>query len=819
MKKSLTDRIPFIGKSLRSDVHTVLQSQSPALRSLMLRMSTATTSLQDAAGNIMPVNKTGVDFKRETKGVHNILTQEVTTAHAEARQLGYDGTIEQFNKDIWDVYVSAMNEQKNAATKYSEEMGVDIKAKNKQARQEELAKIDEDLLYYRNEEGKVVPMTEELIGKVPDDKIVVKKDTKGNRDRLKEEVTTRYSEELDLELKKIADTWYEANPGVFKGDDITIKGAESYRKYFQEMLKRSQDVGIKELQGMSNNRLYSPRAYNYKGIKSGDVPDDIVRLEVRNGLVNDARNNGLSGKELDEAVEGIVTMLNKGAFNTNFLTTSFLVKELPFKTHLMQKKLHLNEKFMPNILKNNLDELTGAYHYKMSGRQATQYAFGTDKLDEIGKIIEEEQIKAEVKATPEEIQAFDRTVKDLIGELRMNQLADTPSWTFTRNLTSFNSARLGGGFGGNQFIELGSAVAMNGIKALMTGRIFKSLKNSSDLLYRQNGKHDDFAQYLIGSGYMEDTLHTSRINRYADTEQGFNSGVLENKLNWMNDKLMKYNGMRYFMGVMEDYTGSTIITQLKAGGVEAKRLARWGLSADDAANLSKQLKEATKDDGWDLGSLTPVERDQLQLAISRGIDEIVVQGDSMHLPAWMKAPGQFTKVLTQFMRFPLIAQEVLTRKGMQEEQAQMAAGILASISTYMGLKYLREQASIATGSIHLIDAKYNYEDYSDEDYMRVIGEALNYTAPLGFMTSVYNYGAVATGNNELGREWQSKEGMSSLLGPSGGLGEDIIQIMRAGVEGNLTDERTLNRFKSMTPFMNLPILNEGGKALIEEFAQ
>ena len=53
---------------------------------------------------------------------------------------------------------------------------------------------------------------------------------------------------------------------------------------------------------------------------------------------------------------------------------------------------------------------------------------------------------------------------------------------------------------------------------------------------------------------MEDTLHTSRINRYADTEQGFNSGTLENGLSWMNDKLMKYNGMRYFMGVMEDYT-------------------------------------------------------------------------------------------------------------------------------------------------------------------------------------------------------------------------------------------------------------------------
>ena len=265
---------------------------------------------------------------------------------------------------------------------------------------------------------------------------------------------------------------------------------------------------------------------------------------------------------------------------------------------------------------------------------------------------------------------------------------------------------------------------------------------------------------------MEDALHTSRVNRYADTEQGFNSGLVENRLNWMNDKLMKLNGMRYFMGVMEDYTGGAVVSQLKKGGIKAERLARWGLNETDANNLQAKLKNVTTDKSWNLEDLSIKERDQLQLAISRGIEEIVVQGESIHLPAWMKAPGQFTKVLTQFMRFPLVAQETLTRKGFKEEQAQMMSGVIGAVSTYMGIKYLREQAAIATGTVHEADAKYNYESFTSEDYTRVIGEAINYTAPLGFMSSIYNYGAIATGNNELGREWQSKNGMSALLGPS-----------------------------------------------------
>lgn len=760
MDKTMIDKIPGIGEALRSDIHTVYQSESSLLRGFMGRMSAATISLKDTVGNVLPILKTGVDVKRETKGVHNILTREVNDIYAEARGKGYEGDLETFNKDIWTSYMESMNKQRADASSFANQKTAGMKLDN-------ITEAERNELFKKNREA--------------------------------------------------MEEYYNTREASFKGDDTIIKGAESYRKYFKDMLDRSQKSGIKELQGINPNRLYAPRTYDYKSIKNGTIAQKTLISEVRNGLANDVRNSGMSQKDLDVATADIVKKLNESAFDLNNLTTSYMVKDLPFSTHLKSKKLYLNESFMPNVVKSAFEDVTGAYHYKMSGRQATQYAFGTDSLDEVMKLVREEHLAKGILSNEKEIAAFERTVRDLMGDLRMNQLADTPSWSFTRNLTSFNSARLGGGFGGNQFIELASSIMMSGTKALFSGRLFKSLTNTKELLYKKNGQVDEFADYLIGSGFMEDALHTSRINRYSDTEAGFNSGVVENKLNWMNDKLMKYNGMRYFMGVMEDYTGAAIITQLKSGNVDIKRLARWGLTPEDARTLKPKLDEATTGGKWDLSQLSAAERDQVQLAVARGIEEIVVQGDSIHLPAWMKSPGQFTKVLTQFMRFPMIAQEVLLRRGMKEDQARMAGGVMSSVATYLGIKYLREQAAISMGTIHPIDAKYDYENYSDEDWMRAVGESLNYTAPLGFMSSVYNYGAIATGNNELGREWTDKNGMMALLGPSGGLGEDLIQILRSGVEGEFKDERTLQRWKSLVPFSNLPLINEASKYLIEEY--
>ena len=820
MQKSWLDRVPGLGKVLRSDVHHVYQDGSNSMRSFLSRLVSPTVSLRDSAGNLIPTPKNAVNIKKEADGLHNSMLQEVTQSFEEARKLGYKGDLSEFNKDVWASYAESMNIQRNYV---HQEAGPQLKELYDQLSIEKKAKTDEikaEGFYYKDAKGKDAPLTEELIGKIPEDKLFTKAvNTKKDKTKMLEELDLEYKKLHEAQKREIEAKLYDDFEIEFKGPDYVKSAATSYRTYFQNMLKKSQQLGIKELKGMNTNRIYAPRVYDFKAIKSGAVPQQTVMDELRAGIINDVRNQGLTSKQIDEAVKGIIQKLNESVFNLDNLSTSYMVKDLPFSTHLKQIKLHLNEAYMPSILKNSMEDITGAYHYKMSGRQGIQYAFGTDDLSTIQKQIREEALKEGILDTDGAMTSFERVIADVAGNLRMNQLADTPQWTWTRNIATANSLRLGGGFGGNQFIELVASMMMQGTKALFSGRVFTSLKTSSRLLYSKNPDIDEFSQFLINSGHLESVLHTSRINRYADTDSGFNSGWLENKMNGLNDKLMKFNGMRYFTGVMEDYTGGAIMTMLKEGKVMPTRLARWGLDETTAANLGAKLKEATKGGGFDVSKLNQQELDQFQLAIQNGIQEIVVQGDSIHLPNWMKTPQPILKLLTQFMRFPMIAQEVLLRKGLAEEKAQMAAGTIGSIMTFIGIKYLREQAAIATGSVHPIDAKYDYEKFRDEDWLRVIGEAANYTAPLGMMTAAVNYGAIATGNPEIGRDWASKDTLGALAGPTGGGIKDMISILTDTVGTGHVDERTYKKMKNFVPGQNLPIIKEALDEVVKELGR
>ena len=808
MKKSLIDRIPFIGKVLKSDIHTVLQSDNPALRSFGLRISQGVLASKDAEGNFVPIAKTGWDKKIELKGYSNVLVKNMKNIYREAKKSGYKGNIEKFYDDVWSSYVKGVNTQRNKVysealpevdraykelNKEKKEAKKELKIKAKEAEKflATIKKVDESEL-----EPSLVTKRDEAIQTIQEYKNI--EDTyKVKREEAKAEIFSKYYE--------------KHKEAKYSGDPTVHSAAKEYEKYFKDMLEEGRKLGVKELQHIHPNKLYAPRIYNHK--KIAKLPRDVLVREIQAGLVNDVRNKGMSAEQLTEATEHILTMLERSSFDMKFLNNSFAIKDLPLGQRLKQEKLYLNEAYMPNIVKHEAHDIIGAYHYSMSGRYAVQHAFGTDQMEEVTNLLHD---MGGNKATKEEIKAFDRALQDLSGYLRMNQLADTPAWSFTRNLLSYNSLRLGGGFGGNQVIETASTLMMSGVKAIITKGFGRALKDTAKLLFI-GGKHSDFAEFLLASGKMEEALHSPRINRYGDTEQGFNSGWLENRLNGMNDTLMKYNGMRYLMGVMEDYAGGAVVTELKSGKVDEARLARWGLSSDQAKALGTKLKEITKDGKWDIEKLAKEDRDRLQLAITRGIDEVVVQGDSIHLPAWFKAPSAFTKVLFQFMRFPLVAQETLMRRGLAEDKARMVGGITAAIGMYISLKYLREQAAISLGVMSPMDAKYDYEDFDSEDWQRVTMEALNYTAPLGMMATTINYGLIASGQPELDREYAPHKIAPQFSGVSGGLAQDVSDIIKAAIEGNISDEKTLKKAQHLIPAYNIPIFKEGGQYLAEKY--
>jgi hypothetical protein len=205
--------------------------------------------------------------------------------------------------------------------------------------------------------------------------------------------------------------------------------------------------------------------------------------------------------------------------------------------------------------------------------------------------------------------------------------------------------------------------------------------------------------------------------------------------------------------------------------------------------------------------------EKFQMATGNAVREFVIQGDSVHAPTWFKERGATGKLLTQFMRFPLIAHTTLLRRGMTEEQAQLIGGAIASTMTMFLFKYLREQAAVKLGFVDPLETKYDFTK-DDEQLYRGIYESFLYASTLGMFTNIADAMAQITLGQRVGSKY-GQTSVSTFLGPAAGKVDYLLRMMPHFVEGKF-GERELNFIKSMLPFQNLPLINEGWKALNEE---
>jgi hypothetical protein len=651
---------------------------------------------------------------------------------------------------------------------------------------------------------------------------IFKKPAKKVLKERKAELKKKRNEEREKAREKHVSQFYTDNPVAYKTNDAAVKqAAEAYAKYFDDMLEKGQNLKIKELMGSTAGRLYAPRNWDFGQIAK--LPKEMVKQRLKLAVQSDARNEYNSQKDLDDDVESLYNILiDKNAESVMGQGKGYYTKDLPFEKKLSSRKLYVDESKLGDLVHNNFEDVAGMYNYFMSGRMAVQHAF-SDMLDKNGdldlsnitkKLQEEAYAKGEV-VNAADLKTITNTVDDLLGVRRINQYGNDMSWKVSRNLMTYNSARLMGGAGGNQLIEMATIAMMNISRGIISKNFTESAGNVAKMLYQEKGTGSDLGQVLLNSGYLETALRAHRANRIADTEAGFNPKFWERKLDDLADFQMKYNGQRYFTALAEDLSGGAIMQYIqRASKRDEAMFARWGLTMEDVASLKKVLD---KDNKNFLENMTQKQLDKFQLAINRGVSEWVVQPNSIHLPDWFKGAGPVQKLLFQFMKFPMIAQETLLRRGWTEDRAGMISGIVGAVTMYTTLKYLREEASVALGFTDERDRKYDI--FNDKEQMyRTMLESTNYVANLGMFTTAWNYGNAFLQRPELGREWANRNAIEAIGGPTLGLMQDVSDIgSRIINDGDFTSERQINSYRQLIPFMALPGISEGGKALAEEF--
>lgn len=650
-------------------------------------------------------------------------------------------------------------------------------------------------------------------------------DTKAGRKILAEkeaEIKKARDEARDAARAKHDDDFYANNTPNFRTNSPALKEAiEAYSKYYDDMLTKAQNLGIKELMGSKAGRIFTPRNWNFKALSTMSPAE--AKSYLKSAIEGDTRNVYKSLDDLNKDIDDLYDILvSKDAQSKLGQGKGYYTKDLPFSKRLSERKLYLDESKLGRLVHTNMEDISGMYNYFMSGRMAVHHAFG-DMIDkngdlELSTILNKLQDEAKAKGTTVDAKTqtiITNTINDLLGVRRLAQYGDDAAWELSRNLMTYNSARLMGGAGGNQMIEMATIAMMHLARGIINKRFLSSVKQVADMLYREKGPNNDLGHVLLNSGYLETSLHAHRANRIADTESGFNPSMIERGLNSLADFQMKYNGQRYLTALAEDLSGGAIIQYIKRASTRDEALfSRWGLSMKDVEGLKKVLE---KDDKNFLENMTQAQRDKFQLAINRGVSEWVVQPNSIHLPDWFKGAGPVKKLFFQFMKFPMIAQETLLRRGWTEDRAAMVAGIFGAVAMYTTLKYLREEASMAMGFTDKYERKYDIFNNEDDLYRTVL-ESTNYVANLGMFTTLWNYGNAFMQRPELGRDWANRNAIEAVGGPTIGLFQDLSDIASRLVnDGDFTSERQLNSAKQLFPLLALPGLSEGAKYVAKEY--
>ena len=768
---------------LKSDTMKLWEHDTPEVRSYISRLVAPSVAPKDANGNVIAVPTTAADKKVQWMGDLNKARVELATIHRDAKvDGGWRGSLEDFQNAVVNALREAAIEQENRVYAHVSQR---------------------DYTVYKTEsvrdiEGNIV-VTKQVI------------DTEATAKARQEAVIKTYAE----------DTTPLTHPNKY-----IQKAMEVQRAYYNKMLSRGQDLKVKGLEGISTNKIYLPRIYDFQTI--GKMDPDVLKAKLKEAYKTHPANPRLSDKDLNILVQDLAEKFKSVSYDRGFLDFSYVVpKELPLGTHLKAQKIKLNDAALDDILLKNGEDIMGLYHYKTSGQYAVQWAFGTTDLDEI-RNTHIKPIKDKLGDRVGEVSAeLDRVLQDTIGTLRIPKNGDSFGWKTSRLLSHWNASTFGGSFGLNTLTEIPAAAVATGYKAAFINNLGDAIKGVHSLLFKGKKADMEWVNQILSMGHMHEVMNMQGINRLAETENIVSAGWLENKAMGFTDKLFKWNGMRGITATLEAIVGANAIQDIakiaaKAtpSNTELTRLARWGITKNDASRLAKTMKKYVEYNAkgglkdLNLNKWPADDLDMIQTAVNRAIQSGVVQGDTYHLPSWMIVPDPVRRLVFQFLRFPVAAHEILLRRGWQEDKAGLVASALGAMMAYGAMTYLREQATIAAGLKEDYDAKYDVFN-DDEAWLRLVGKSSNYMAATGALTLPINYGLTLAGMPELGRDYANDP--TDILGPTVGRIGDVNAVLKPlFTEGQWDNASQWYAVKNMTPMMNVPILSEGLSAIIQD---
>jgi hypothetical protein len=807
---------------LKSDVMITSESNNPYTTIISNRMDSPSVALVDRqTGKPVPIETTGQDFKVRMFGEMNLWKTDMNGNYQDAVSSGYVGSKDAYQVEVAKVLRLRANKQDMEVDAYInntlQKEGDSIRARLIAEDAEEIAAIKKTGL-------DLEPTT------TNDIEAAIAKQLEGRHKILKAEAYDNIKVDIDHE-------------------NIGVKaGAQRSDDYFTHMREQGISLKSKEMQGINGKRNYLTRIFNYGVVRDLDEATLATRLGRAIGS-----HPGNIGIDTTEAGLDMAKKLKSLDYSREYADYSFLVpQEVGLTGFLKNRRYKFDESQVQDLLEDNIEDIVGQYTYKQSGHYAALHAFpelADVPLAQQAEVFRDTIIKpkhdADIKladtlnasdrkgflhAQGKENKALENMFNDMLGNFRIIKNSESTGWKFARLTNGWNSLTYGGGFALNTAAETGALLLQGNFTNVMKA----NMRQMSEIGTLFNGKSikDPLVRDMILSGNLETLFEYKGMMRMADTESVFNADKIEEGMQKLNEGWYKWNGLRPATAALESLAGPKVIHDILDFGADAglslaneKYLARIGLSHDDAKKINTLLKKHGEFEGGGIIDLH-VDKwgddnmvDKLLTGISRGVKHTVIKGDTTYLPAWMIDPNTpmapFTRLVTNFLRYPMAATETMLARGVDESAAKYVASIVVSAGMMGSVLYAREQAAIAAGFTKESDAKYADFLTDDESMIKLTQDVMMKVGSFGALTLAFEKGMLLSGNSMAGTEYvpNSTEGS---LGPTLARLTQMQNVMKGLTSGDWDNKAMWYGIKGMTPFATYPMINEYSSHLIKE---
>lgn len=531
--------------------------------------------------------------------------------------------------------------------------------------------------------------------------------------------------------------------------------------------------------------------------------------------------NELTVDEVTEIADNMVSAIEHKDYIRSFIDGS---KGVSSTSAVKQRVLRANTALHPEMLVNDISVIGFEYADRIGGRIALKKTYGLDAdhnktlaeniNDYLDKAVKDSQARGFSKKQIEKDVANARAVFETIqGSRKYNKDPDALINKTVRMLKKGSGALFNAGFVKYAVVEPTVAIFRYGMKPVLDNYV-PAIKMAKEQISNA-APTDPILKLYRQTGLSIQMQRGAKYDKYDNFEVVPSTGKVEMFLDKASHYGRKYSGFNYVNDVNDFIAGGAALhelqtvmrrpTDLTSG--EASRMAKYGLSSDDLAKISREnliVEDTGNVKDWNIDNWSDKElAARFVRYLGRATRDTVMRADGTRVHRWQSdVNNPISTLALQFTQMPTALYERLLLPLGDELSTRTFVGTFTAIGIMYTMLELEDMAMVKAGA----------KDERDT-HEQLLVRAITRTPMAGIVPNFLDTGLMLTGNSPLGNSYTPRGDLMSTFGGAGySTGNRVFKALQ-GLGDGFSGTDASNMLK-LVPIINaLPVFNVGMKSL------